>query len=386
MSHVALLIPTIDRIGGAERQVLLLARGLRRRGWRVTVVALSGSGGAAARELVADSIGFLSLAMRKGLVDPRGWWRFNHWLRRHRPDVVHAHLPHATWFARWSRLFLPGLIVVDTIHTSSTGTLGRRLGYRLSDWLPGAVTAVSHAAAAAYTAANMVAETHLSVVPNGIDPGAWKPDPAARIEMRSGLDLNGEFLWLAAGRLEPVKDYPTLLRAFALVADPAQLVIAGTGAQQEELQRLACNLGLAARVHFVGFQANLLRWMRAADGFVSASLWEGLPMAVLEAAACMLPAVVTDVPGNRDAVVAGETGLLAEKQNPDALASAMLRMMRRTDDARHAMGVSAQRMVQERYSLERVLDQWESLYSRLLARASASRRRQSTPQERSEPV
>ena len=153
MSHVALVIPGLDRIGGAERQVILLAKGLRRRGWRVTVVALSGTGGDTAAELSAASIGFLTLRMRKGLADPCGWIRFNRWLRRESPDVVHAHLPHAAWLARWSRLAAPVRVVLDTLHSCSTGTVGRRLGYLWSSWLVDRVTAVSQAAAAAHLAA-----------------------------------------------------------------------------------------------------------------------------------------------------------------------------------------------------------------------------------------
>jgi len=80
LNHVALLIPGLDRIGGAERQLMLLAKGLRGRGWRVSVVALSGTGGDAAAELAGAGIAFLSLEMRKGLADPRGWLRFHRWL------------------------------------------------------------------------------------------------------------------------------------------------------------------------------------------------------------------------------------------------------------------------------------------------------------------
>ena len=132
MSHVALIIPGLDRIGGAERQVILLAKGLRRRGWKVSVVALSGSGGDAAAELTAAGVEFVGLRMRKGLADPRGWFRFHRWIRRYSPDVVHAHLPHAAWFARWSRLAAPVRVVVDTVHSYSTGGIGRKLGYRWS--------------------------------------------------------------------------------------------------------------------------------------------------------------------------------------------------------------------------------------------------------------
>ena len=73
MKHVAYMIPTIDRMGGAERQVLLLAEGMARRSWRVTVVALSGGGGEQAAELRQAGVGFVTLRMRKGWADPRGW-------------------------------------------------------------------------------------------------------------------------------------------------------------------------------------------------------------------------------------------------------------------------------------------------------------------------
>ena len=72
MSHAAMMIPGLDRVGGAEQQAISLAKGLRRRGWRVSMVALSGSGGSAAAELEDAGIQFLSLEMRKGLADPRG--------------------------------------------------------------------------------------------------------------------------------------------------------------------------------------------------------------------------------------------------------------------------------------------------------------------------
>jgi hypothetical protein len=70
MSHAAMMIPGLDRVGGAEQQAISLAKGLRRRGWRVSMVALSGSGGSAAAELEDAGIQFLSLEMRKGLADP----------------------------------------------------------------------------------------------------------------------------------------------------------------------------------------------------------------------------------------------------------------------------------------------------------------------------
>ena len=129
--------------------------------------------------------------------------------------MVHAHLPHAAWLARWSRLAAPVPVVIDTLHNTYTGTLGRRAGYRCSRWLADHVTAVSHGAAASHLAAGMVSENHLTTIENGIELDAWRPDARARIAARRELELADEFLWLAVGRLCAVKDYPTLLKALA---------------------------------------------------------------------------------------------------------------------------------------------------------------------------
>ena len=374
MNHVAFVVPGLNRIGGAERQTMLLAKGLLSRGWQVSVVALTGSGGHAAADLAAAGAAFHTLEMRKGLADPRGWFRFRRWLKQNAPDVVHAHLPHAVWLVRWSRLATPIRVVIDTLHSSSTGSRGRQLGYRFSNWLPDRVTAVSQAVSAAHLAARMVSGQKLLILPNGVDVQAWKPNTAARRALRRELGMEDEFLWFAAGRLEPVKDYSTLFWAFAQMPPTDRLVIAGSGPLLEELSNLATRLGVGPRVRFLGFQSDLLRWMQAADGFALSSRWEGLPMGLLEAAACALPAVATDVPGTREVVVDGQTGFLAQPGSALAFENAMASLMHTEQMQRKAMGQQARNQVIERFSLEAVLDRWEALYHDLLARNPRRRR------------
>jgi glycosyltransferase involved in cell wall biosynthesis len=122
----------------------------------------------------------------------------------------------------------------------------------------------------------------------------------------------------------------------------------------------------------VGFDAEVRCWMQAADGLVLASRYEGLPMVLLEAGACGLPAVATDVAGTREVIVNGETGWLACAEGPDALVAVMARLMRVSSAERRAMGERARRSVVERFSLETVLDRWEAIYSELLERRAAS--------------
>jgi glycosyltransferase involved in cell wall biosynthesis len=218
----------------------------------------------------------------------------------------------------------------------------------------------------------MVSRDRLVVIPNGVDTGCWKPleQQAAGKDKR----FKESFVWLAAGRLEPVKNYPALLDAFAQLPPTALLVIAGTGPLEVELRRQCAHLSVESRVDFLGHEPNLLGWMQKADAVVLASLWEGLPTVLLEAGACGLAAVATDVAGSRDVLVDGETGLLARSGSVNDLAEAMMTLMRMAPVEREALVQRARERVLARFSLEAVLDRWDAFYCDLLnERPSPSR-------------
>lgn len=364
--RIVQLIPGVDTIGGAERQVLALSAGLARRGMRVTVIALSGSGGTAARELADAGVEFVTLRMRKGLADPRGWLQIRRWLHSNSPDIVHAHLPHAVWMARLIRLLAPVRAVVDTIHTAATGPASRSLLYRTTSRLSDCVTAVSRGVADAYNAAGVISNRDLTILSNGIDTDVWHPDALAGSQLRAAQRIGDNFLWLAVGRLDPVKGYPTLLQAFAQLPQSAQLVIAGVGPLQAKLRRLSQTLAIEQRVRFLGNEPNVMPWMQAADGFVLASRWEGLPMTLLEAGACGLPCVATSVAGSEEIVVDGESGFLARPDDAGSLRRAMLRLMETAPANRLAFGMNARQRIVDSFALESVLGRWLDLYSALL--------------------
>jgi glycosyltransferase involved in cell wall biosynthesis len=352
--RIAMLIPTLDQIGGAERQVILLSKELARRGWQVTVLTLSGAGDGIAAELTEASVSYISLGMRKAWIDPRGWLHYLAWHRRYRPVILHAHLPHATWFARCSRLIAPVPILVDTIHTSKIGSRPRRLGYKFSHWLTTQVTCVSRAVAGAVQSAGMA--TAVEVIPNGV------PLPPFDLSAR---ETEAPFRWIAVGRLAPVKDYPTLLRAFAALPCAPTLQIAGTGPDEANLRTLARQLGIVCRVDFAGFHVDIQPLLAHADGFVLSSLWEGLPVSVLEASAAGLPIVATGAAGTHEAMIPGKSGLLVPVGDVVALTNAMARLMTLPRSDRLRMGANGRQFVAETRSIEKVADRWEELYASL---------------------
>lgn len=352
--RIAMVIPTIEKIGGAERQLLLLAKELSARGWQVTIVALSGD---ASNEL--EEVGYLSLQMRKAWIDPRGWLRYLAWAAENKPGIVHAHLPHAIWFARCVRLLAPVRVHLDTIHTSNPGNRPRRLACRLTNGLTNCVTCVSAAVADAALAAGIALRENLAILPNGV---AIPSTPSSH-----PLRIPSKFQWLAVGRLAPVKDYPTLFRAFATLPGQPNLQIAGEGPEEHSLRKLAAELKIENRIQFTGFHRNIQPLLSTANGFVLSSLWEGLPMSVLEASATGLPVVATNGPGTRETIQPGLTGLIVRVGDATALAQAMAEVMAMQPDQRNQMGANGRKFVEAHFSLPNIVSQWEQLYSRLLA-------------------
>jgi glycosyltransferase involved in cell wall biosynthesis len=365
---VALVIPTVASVGGAERMVLELASGLAERDWRVTVVALSGDAPPERRAWMTErGVSFLSLGMRKAWIDPRGWRAFYAWQRSERPDVLHGHLAHGAWFVRAARRLGVGRVaVVDTLHSTRVGGRWTVWLYRATSGLTDRVTAVSEAARRAAMEAGMARE--IIVVANGIDGS----------RLVKGIAIGRErvdFVWLAVGRLAAVKDYPRLLRAFADVSASAaggvRLEIAGEGEDKEQLQAMARELGIAERVRWHGFCEDVGGLYRGADGVVLASRWEGLPVCLMEAGAAGLPVVTTATAGAME-VVSDGTGVLVDGDADDALAKAMLRVMAMPEEDRRRMGDAARAHVLVRFSKERMVAGYESVYRDVLRLARSA--------------
>jgi glycosyltransferase involved in cell wall biosynthesis len=260
--------------------------------------------------------------------------------------------------------------IISTIHNIYEGAWPRMLAYRITDPLSRRTTAVSQAAADRFVRLKAAPARKCSVLTNGIDTAEFAPNPERREGVRAQMGLQNEFVWLAAGRITPAKDYPNLLRAFSRVHSvipAAQLWIAGEGAcsEAEAVQALAAKLGLGDSVRWLGLRRDMPALLDLADGFVLASAWEGMPLAVGEAMAMEKPVVATDVGGVRELL--GEAGVVVPARSPESLAKAMLELMRSRPEDRRALGIAARERVQTLFSMEVKADEWEALYRAELA-------------------
>jgi glycosyltransferase involved in cell wall biosynthesis len=355
-------------MGGAERQVLALAGRMAGRGHTVALLVL--------RPKLAEewptSIDVCHLEMKRnpasllaGLVKGR---RF---LLEFHPDLVHSHSFHANIMARLLKVFVPATTVLSTVHNVYEGGWLRMTAYRLTDGLSSRTTLVSEEAARRYLRLKAVPQRKCLVLANGIDAAEFAPDPERRARMRGQMGAGSAFIWLAAGRMAPAKDYPNLLRAFARVqatCPETQLWVAGetAGAEFARVRDLAEELGLGDGVRWLGLRRDMPALLDAADGFVLSSAWEGMPLAVGEAMAMEKPVVATDVGGVRELV--GDAGYTVSAKSPEGLAGAMLELMRRTPEARSALGRRARERIVSNFSMNARADEWEILYWTLLER------------------
>jgi len=172
---------------------------------------------------------------------------------------------------------------------------------------------------------------------------------------------------LTVGRVVYQKGLDLALHALAdLKSLSWEWWVAGDGPQLESLKKLAFELELEDRVRFVGWQSKeqLLNLYQQANLFIFPSRHEGMPNAVLEAMACGLPVIATEIGGNEELVESGKTGLLVPAESVEALSVALKKLLPESA-LRYTMGQASRRRVEEHYSWTRVAEQYAQLLEKV---------------------
>jgi glycosyltransferase involved in cell wall biosynthesis len=365
--------------GGAENVVLRLASALRERG-DLAIVATLQPGWMTAR---AQALGLpVWIAPQRPGVDLRWVLRFAGRLRRERVELLHTHEFGMNAFGSAAAL-LARIPAVCTIHGRHwvADRPRRARAYRWLRRLGVPVVAVSEDLAGFLVQGLGLPRARLEVVHNGIPLPAEIP-PAERTARRSSareaLGIPPDLaLIVAVGNLYPVKDHASLLRALARLPG-ARVAIAGRGAEEEPLRRLAAELGLADRVHLLGLRDDVETVFASADVFAQPSLSEGLPLAVLEAMAAGLPVVASRVGGIPEAVADGETGYLVPPADPAALAAALARVLE-AEDRGSALAAAARARAAAEFSVEQMTERYRQLYAGLCGQARPGRSETAEP-------
>lgn len=336
MPTIVFLIRALD-MGGAQRQLVELAAGLRGLGWKVQVMTFYGAG-AFEREL--QDKGVDTICLEKG----SRWnligflWRAVSAIRRVRPNIVHGYLDVSNILLACLRPFFRGARIVWGIRASNVdltrydmlAQIVFRIGVALSSFAD--LIICNSEAGRAYCAARGYRNKQIVVVPNGVDLQQFRPDEHARQQVRGEwrIGVGTKLIGLVA-RLDPMKDHPNFLRAAARVVavrPDVRFVCVGRGRIEylTALKKSAADLGLADHITWAGGRADMWRVYNALDVAVSASSFgEGTSNAIAEAMATGVRCAATDVGDSR--LVIGNLGIICQPDDSSALANAILRAL-----------------------------------------------------------
>jgi sugar transferase (PEP-CTERM/EpsH1 system associated) len=214
----------------------------------------------------------------------------------------------------------------------------------------------------------------ITQVYNGVDVDRFCPPPGGVRRTIPDCPFNATEHWLVGtvGRMQVVKDQTNLARAFVLalkqqprLRERLRLVLVGEGALRDQCAAILREAGVLELAWLPGERSDVADVMRGLDCFVLPSLAEGISNTILEAMATALPVIATDVGGNADLVVHGQTGEIVPSKNPQALAQSLLNLAMQTDASR-ALGLAGRQRVQARFSLPAMVATYQLVYNQQL--------------------
>jgi glycosyltransferase involved in cell wall biosynthesis len=309
-------------------------------------------------------------------------WRLYRLLRVERPQIVHTHTAKAGFLGRLAARMAGVPIIVHTYHGHVlNGYYGPVKSWLLRMMERGLarstdrLVAVSGLVKEDLIAYRIAPAVKISVIPLGFDLKPFLECRSLKGEFRRELELgSGDKLVGILGRIFPIKNHRLFLESAAQIAQQesnVHFVIVGDGVLRSEMEQYAQDLGIRHKVIFTGWRRDLPRIYADLDLLVVSSNNEGTPVSAIEAMASGCPVVATRVGGLPDVVQDRETGYLVPPKKSQALAAAMLKLIRDSKKAEQ-MGRLAQLSVKERFSLDRLLRDTENLYEELMTSKGVS--------------
>ena len=350
--------------GGAETVFVALAAGLDATRYR-SIALIRGPG------WVQDSLEAAGVPTHvldcKGSFNVRYLRQLLALIRRERVDVIQSHLLGSNVYCALASL-LSRRPLVATFHGGVDVAAGERflgLKFGLINLAARRVVAVSRALGEELAARAGLSPGRTSVIYNGIDTALF--DRARNGDLRERLGVPADAVLVGAlGNIRPAKDYPTLIEAFARLAEArpnAHLVIAGQGKGRlmDSLLAQRAARGLEGRVHFLGFVDAPADYLAGLDLFVLSSSSEGFSIATIQAMAAGQPVVATRSGGPEEIITDGEDGLLVARESPEALADGLARLL---EDAplRQRLAARAVASVRARFDLRAMVEAYQALY------------------------
>lgn len=349
-----LYVITTTDCGGAEQALLRLAQAARTAGHTVQIVSVKPAG-TVAQALRGDGFDVLSLDVQNKFSltqSARALSQLIEKIKAYSPDVVHAFLYRAIQLCRQAKKYVSFKLITTPHYALSKQNYFKRL------WDRGLKNADDISCAESQTTAVFMTEKQkynpdkVRLVCNGVDSYYFSPDAQARAKERKNLGFLPEnIVFCCVARLSAEKNHMLLLHAFGWVhaKNPqVRLVLVGDGSEKAKLVTLVKQNNLEKDVLFAGEVSDVRPFLQAADVFILPSKEESLPLSLLEACACGLPAIVSKVGDTAQVVAHGETGFVSNGRDT-ALLGMLMAELSENAKLRQNMGKKARTRTIENY-------------------------------------
>ena len=382
MIRVMHIITDLD-VGGAEMMLYKLVSAIDRKQFQCRVISLEPPG-VLAHQIRESGVFIDSLHLNPRCPNPLALLKTVGIMRRWRPHLVQTWMYHAdlmgtlAWLVYGDGGLIWNIRCTDMDFSNYSGATRwvMRACAALSR-IPLTIVANSHAALSHHLELGYRPKRS-AVIHNGFDLERFKPDPILRNEVRDMLRIptHAPCVGLVA-RLDPMKDHPTFFSAARIIGidrPDTHFVACGEGVTLEnpDLRAYVGKMGTLPNMHLLGRREDVNRIMAGLDILVLTSAYgESFPNVIGEAMACGVPCVVTHV-GDAARIV-GHTGVVVPPSDPPAMAEAVLKILEMPPDERHALGVSARKRIRQRYSLKKVIADYEMLYLNVIQRLRLER-------------
>ena len=353
--------------GGAENVLVKLALGVDDARFETEVCCIS-SLGAMSEPLIADGIAVRRAGPRGRVHNFLRPWYVQRIMSAFRPDVVHTHgLPPLVDVGQLA-LLRSAPRWVHTYHFGNYPHMKKRylLAERLFSSAPDQLVAVSDRQREAIIHFQRVDPARIITVPNGVQPNPFVGDGVTRDRKRAELGISKDaFVVGSVAVLIEQKGITYLLQAAQELRHQIpqlKVLVVGGGPLEQKFREEAAARDLSSVVLFTGWRADVPELLSALDVWVMASIWEAMPVALLEAMSARLPIVVTDVGQNKSIVQDNVGGLVIPARDHSAIAGAVAQV--HADPARaRQLGDAAFRRVQDQYSTLRMIERYQELYA-----------------------
>jgi glycosyltransferase involved in cell wall biosynthesis len=366
MTRTVIHFTDSNGFGGAEQALLILMAGLKDQGWRSVLMYHASPGIAPLIEGAAklDVELWTVPRMPDGLQSARRVWPFSRELRARRPDVFHAHLtwPLACKFGLVGAISarVPAIVATVQLYVEFPLDLSIFVQQRLIMAGIGRYIAVSQEVAQRLIRKLRWPARKIQVIHNCV------PVISPECVAQNPIERPSRPVVLTVARLDEQKGHRYLLEAATQVPE-AQFVLAGDGPLRVSLEAQARALGVKERVKFLGYRTDIADLLADCDVFVLPSLYEGLPLSILEAMSAGKPVIATHIGGTDEAVIAGETGLLVPPADSAALAAA-IRAVLTDQPLAQRLAAAGRARVEQEFSAAKMVQQVISVYDELLAK------------------